>query len=44
MDESLVDEMREVIVDLNRMHNDIGRKLTRLNKLWERKFGEKIVI
>ncbi|KAH7108406.1 hypothetical protein BKA62DRAFT_682078, partial [Auriculariales sp. MPI-PUGE-AT-0066] len=37
-----VDEIREVIMDINSMHSEISRKLARLNKLWTRKYGDKL--
>lgn len=35
-----IEEIREVIRDINSMHGEIGRKLNRLTKLWERKYGQ----
>lgn len=39
-----IDEIREVIMDINSMHSEISRKLARLNKLWTRKYGEKLPV
>ncbi|KZV81893.1 hypothetical protein EXIGLDRAFT_779188 [Exidia glandulosa HHB12029] len=42
VEDTEIEEIREVIMDINSMHSEIQRKLGRLNKLWERKYGQKL--